>query len=122
MSVVDRWRLNPHCFSGKTCVSSQKLPSLLPTILRKTLAACAIRELPPKSLHSVLSFFLCGTLNGEASETLYHYHSIVSAVWTSREVPQECKDVTIKVPHEKKKGTECGNYRGISLVAHAAVL
>ena len=59
-------------------------------------------------------------LNGEAPEILYHFHSIVYQVWISGEVPQEWKDVTVKVLHKKKDRTECGNYRGISLVAHAA--
>ena len=35
-------------------------------------------------------------------------------------MPQEWKNVTVKVLHKKKDRTECGNYRGISLVAHAA--
>ena len=35
------------------------------------------------------------------------------------EVPQEWKDATIKVLHKKKDWTECSNYRGLSLVAHA---
>ena len=35
------------------------------------------------------------------------------------EVPQEWKDATIKVLHKKKDRTECSNYRGLSLVAHA---
>ena len=34
-------------------------------------------------------------------------------------VPQQWKDAIIKVLHKKKDRTECGNYRGISLVAHA---
>ena len=34
-------------------------------------------------------------------------------------MPQQWKDATINVPHKKKDRTECGNYRGISLVAHA---
>lgn len=59
-------------------------------------------------------------MNGDAPEILYHFHSIVTAVWTSGEVPQEWKDVTIKVLHKKGDRTECSNYRGISLVAHAA--
>ena len=35
------------------------------------------------------------------------------------EVPQEWKDATIKILHKKKDRTECSNYRGLSLVAHA---
>ena len=34
-------------------------------------------------------------------------------------MPQQWKDATIKVLHKKKNWTEGGNYRGISLVAHA---
>ena len=35
------------------------------------------------------------------------------------EVPQQWKYAIIMVLHKKKDRTECGNYRGISLVAHA---
>ena len=35
------------------------------------------------------------------------------------EVLQEWKDATSKVLHKKKDQTECSNYRGLSLVAHA---
>ena len=35
------------------------------------------------------------------------------------DVPQQWKDAIIKVLHKKKDRTECGNYRGISLLAHA---
>ena len=35
------------------------------------------------------------------------------------EVPQEWKDATINVLHKKMYRTECSNYRGLSLVAHA---
>ena len=34
-------------------------------------------------------------------------------------MPQQWKDAIIVVLHKKKDRTECGNYRGISLVAHA---
>ena len=34
-------------------------------------------------------------------------------------MPQQWKDAIIMILHEKKDRTECGNYRGISLVAHA---
>ena len=33
-------------------------------------------------------------------------------------MPQQWKDATIEVLHKKKDRSECGNYRGISLVAH----
>ena len=34
-------------------------------------------------------------------------------------MPQQRKDAITMVLHKKKDRTECGNYRGISLVAHA---
>ena len=47
------------------------------------------------------------------------FHLVIKRVWHQREVPQRWRDAVIKVLHKKKDRTECGNYRGISLVAHA---
>ena len=47
------------------------------------------------------------------------FHDIIVAVWRGGGVPQQWKYATIKVLYKKKDRTECGNYRGISLVAHA---
>ena len=44
---------------------------------------------------------------------------IVVRIWRGGDVPQQWKDAIIMVLHKKKERTECGNYRGISLVAHA---
>ena len=44
---------------------------------------------------------------------------IVVRIWGGGKVPQQWKDAIIMVLHKKKDRTECGNYRGISLVAHA---
>ena len=44
---------------------------------------------------------------------------IVVRIWRGGEVPQQWKEAIIMVLHKKKDQTECGNYRGISLVAHA---
>ena len=44
---------------------------------------------------------------------------MIKRVWHQREVPQRWRDAVIKVLHKKKDRTECSNYRGISLVAHA---
>ena len=49
---------------------------------------------------------------------LEQFHAIVIAIWRGG-VPQEWEDATILVLHKKQDRTECGNYRGISLVAHA---
>ena len=46
-------------------------------------------------------------------------HQIIVTIWRGGGVPQQWKDATIKVLHKKKDRTECGNYRVISLVAHA---
>ena len=52
-------------------------------------------------------------------DTLGKFHDIIVAVWRGGGVPQQWKDATIKVHRKKKDRTECGDYRGISLVAHA---
>ena len=52
-------------------------------------------------------------------DTLGNCHDIIVAVWRGGGVPQQWKDATIKVLHKKKDRTECGNYRGISVMAHA---
>ena len=45
---------------------------------------------------------------------------IVVRIWRGGEVPQQqWKYAIIMVLHKKKDRAECGNYRGISLVAHA---
>ena len=51
---------------------------------------------------------------------LREFHRVIKLVWHQREVPQRWRDavIEIKVLHKKDR-TECGNYRGISLVAHA---
>ena len=58
-------------------------------------------------------------LSDSSHEILLAFHDIIVAVWVTGEVPQEWKDATIKVLHKKKDRTECSNYRGLSLVAHA---
>ena len=58
------------------------------------------------------------TLNGDPA---LHRRllDIVVRIWRGGEVLQQWKDAIIMVLHKKKDRTECGNYRGISLVAHA---
>ena len=58
-------------------------------------------------------------LSDSSHEILLAFHDIIVPVWMAGEVPQEWKDATIKVLHKKKDRTEYGNYRGLSLVAHA---
>ena len=58
------------------------------------------------------------TLNGDPA-LRRRLLDIVVRIWRGGEVPQQWKDAIIMVLHKKKDRTECGNYRGISLVAHA---
>ena len=57
------------------------------------------------------------TLNGDPAVHL-RLLDIVVRIWRRGEVPQQWKYAIIMVLHKKKDRTECGNYRGISLVAH----
>ena len=54
-----------------------------------------------------------------SSPLLIAFHGIIIRIWKERTVPQLWKDAVILVLHKKKDPTNCGNYRGISLVAHA---
>ena len=58
------------------------------------------------------------TLNGDPA-LRRRLFDIVVRILGGSEVPQQWKDVIIMVLHKKKDRIECGNYRGISLVAHA---
>eukprot|EP00752_Nemacystus_decipiens_P015067 g13423.t1 len=62
----------------------------------------------------VIKLFLDGD-----QDLLHDFHAIAVAVWQTGEVPQQWEDATIKVLFKKGGPLECGNYRGISLVAHA---
>ena len=57
------------------------------------------------------------TLNGDPA-LRRRLLDIVVRIWREGEVPQQWKNAIIMVLHKKKDRTECGNYRGISLVAH----
>ena len=58
------------------------------------------------------------TLNGDLA-LRRRLLDIVVRIWRGGEVPQQWKYYITMVLHKKKDRTECGNYRGISLVAHA---
>ena len=58
------------------------------------------------------------TLNGDPA-LRQRLLDIVVGIWMGGDVPQQWKDAIIKVLHKKKDRTECGNYRGISVAAHA---
>ena len=50
---------------------------------------------------------------------LRELHRLTILIWRQGKVPQQWKDTVITVLHKKGDKTECGNYRGISLVSHA---
>ena len=58
------------------------------------------------------------TLNGDPALRRRLLDTVVR-IWKGGEVPQQWKDAIIMILHQKKDQTECGNYRSISLVAHA---
>ena len=47
------------------------------------------------------------------------FHRVVKLVWHQRKVPQRRRNTTIEILRKTKDRTECGNYCGISLVAHS---
>ena len=51
--------------------------------------------------------------------TLLELHRRTTLIWREGKAPQHWKDAVITVLHRKGDETECGNYRGISLVSHA---
>ena len=59
------------------------------------------------------------TLNGDPA-LRRRLLDIVIRIWRGGEVPQQWKDDIIMVLQKKKDRTECGSYRGTSLVAHAS--
>ena len=58
------------------------------------------------------------TLNGDPA-LRRRLFDIVVRIWRGGEVPQQWEYAIIMVLPKKKDRTNCGNYRGISLVAHA---
>ena len=50
---------------------------------------------------------------------VHHLHRLFLEIWDNEEVPQELKDASIVIIFTKGSRTECGNYRGISLLSVA---
>ena len=58
-------------------------------------------------------------LQQEDRTILLEFHRLTTLIWSKGKVPQQWKDAVITALHNKGDKTECGNYRGISLVSHA---
>ena len=50
---------------------------------------------------------------------LLELHQLTTLIWREGKVPQQGKDVVNTILHKRGDQTECGNYRGISLMSHA---
>ena len=64
----------------------------------------------------------CNWLPGVRSVAVVRFcelHRLIILIWRQGKVPQQWKDAVITVLYKKGDKTECGNYRGISLVSHA---
>ena len=57
-------------------------------------------------------------LQQEDRTILRELHRLTILIWRQGKVPQQWKYAVITVLHKKGDKTECGNYRGISLVSH----
>ncbi|CAB1101823.1 unnamed protein product [Ectocarpus sp. CCAP 1310/34] len=97
-----------------TCVPLDDIPSLLE--VEEAVREMANRKaVGPDDLPAeLIKLFLDGDQG-----LLREFHAIVVDVWQTGDVPQQWKDATIKVLFKKGDTTECGNYRGISVVANA---
>ena len=106
--VVNKVKLWP------TCVPLDDVPSMLE--VQQAIRGMANKKAvgPDELPAELIKLFLDGD-----QVLLRQFYAIIRTIWQSGRVPQQWKDASIKVLHKKKDKTECGNYRGISLVAHA---
>ena len=67
----------------------------------------------------MVTVFLAEVYKHGGTTLVRHLHRIFLKIWKNAEVPQEQKDASIVTIFKKGSRTECGNYRGISLLSIA---
>ena len=110
-------RLDPNIAEGLDQWPESMPPGVQLTMQELTDAICSLANGKAVGLDGVSVELFKITLNGDPA-LRRRLLDIVIRIWRGGEVSQQWKDAIIMVLHKKKDRTECGNYRGISLVAH----
>ena len=111
-------RLDPNIAEGLDQWSENMPLGIQPTMQELTDAIHSLASGKAVGLDGVSVELFKITLNGDPA-LRRRLLDIVVRIWRGGPVPQQWKYALIMVLHQKKDQTECGNYRGISLVAHA---
>ena len=111
-------RLDPNIAEGLGRWPKNMPPGVQPTMQELTDAIRSLANGKAVGPDGVSVELFRITLKGDAA-LRRRLLDIVVRVFEGGEVPQQWKDAITMVIHKKKDQTECGNYRGISLVAHA---
>ena len=110
-------RLDPNIAESLDQWPENMPPGVQLTMQELTDAICSLANGKAVGLDGVSVELFKITLNGDPA-LRRRLLDIVIRIWRGGEVSQQWKDAIIMVLHKKKDRTECGNYRGISLVAH----
>ena len=111
-------RLDPNIAEGLDQWPENMLLGVQPTMQELTDAIRSLANGKANGSDGVSVELFNITLNGDPA-LRRRLLDIVVRIWRGGEVPQQWKDAIIMVLHKNKYRTECGNYRSISLVAHA---
>ena len=111
-------KLDPNIAEGLDQWPENMPLGVQPTMQVLTDAICSLANGKAVGPDGVTVELIKITLNGDYA-LRRRLLDIVVRIWRGGEVPQQWKDAIIMVLHIIKDRTECGNYRRISLVAHA---
>ena len=111
-------RLDPKIAEGLNQWPKNMLQGVQPTMQELTNTICSLAKGKAVGPDGVSVELFKITLNGDPA-LRRRLLDIVVRIWRGGEVPQQWKYDIIMVLHKKEDRTECGNYRGISLVAYA---